>query len=238
MTPADARSILTDRLHAVEERIRAACQRAGRPRDEVTLVAVTKYVGPEIAALLPELGVRDLGESRPQELWRKAAAVPADVRWHLVGHLQRNKIDKTLPLVHLIHSVDSARLLEAINAEAAKQSRTIDLLLELNLSRETNKHGFNPDDLRRQTLPISQAPNVCVRGVMTMAAEEGDLEVCRRTFAELREWRDRLRSEWGITSAAHLSMGMTHDFEIAIEEGATLIRIGSALFEGLSESQP
>ena len=171
MTPADARPILTDRLQAVEARIRAGCQRVGRSRDEVTIVAVTKYVGPEIAALLPELGVHDLGESRPQELWRKAALLPKDVRWHLVGHLQRNKIEKTLPLVHLIHSVDSERLLEALGAEATKQTRAIDVLLEVNLSREPNKHGFAPNELLaiQSDLPGSHE-QIAVRGLMTMAA--------------------------------------------------------------------
>ena len=143
MNLAAARSLLKDRLQAVEERIRAACRRANRAREEVTLVAVTKYVGCEIAALLPEFGVLDLGESRPQELWRKAAALPKDVRWHLVGHLQRNKIEKTLPLVHLIHSVDSVRLLKALYEEAEKQDRHVDVLLEFNLSREPAKHGFD-----------------------------------------------------------------------------------------------
>src|SRR5882672_8816102 len=122
MTLAEIRSRLKDNLDAVEARIRNACARSQRKREDVTLVGVTKYVSAEIAAFLPELGVLDLGESRPQELWRKAAALPKDVRWHLVGHLQRNKIEQTLPLVHLIHSVDSARLLQALNAEARKQS--------------------------------------------------------------------------------------------------------------------
>jgi pyridoxal phosphate enzyme (YggS family) len=237
MTPADARSILKDRLSALEDRIRAACERAGRAREEVKLVAVTKYVSAEFAAMLPELGVFDLGESRPQELWRKATALPKQVRWHLVGHLQRNKIDKTLPLVQLIHSVDSVRLVEALNAEAAKQSRKVDVLLELNLSREPNKHGFDPDELPEVVNEVRQATHVTVRGLMTMAAETDDPEICRATFSQLREWRDRIRSQWTAPEVAHLSMGMTNDFEVAIEEGATLIRVGSALFEGLSEPQ-
>src|SRR5206468_4815898 len=131
----------------VEVRIRAACARAGRPRGDVTLVAVTKYVGPEIAALLPEFGVFDLGESRPQELWRKAEALPKEVRWHLVGHLQRNKIEKTLPLVHMVHSVDSVRLLDAMEKEASRWTRKISVLLEVNASREPNKLGFVPDQV-------------------------------------------------------------------------------------------
>src|SRR5207244_5022949 len=134
MNANEIRSRLADSLAAVEARIAAACARAGRKREEVTLIAVTKYVDIDVATMLPELGVLDLGESRPQELWRKAAALSKEVRWHLVGHLQRNKIEKTLPLVHMIHSVDSERLLEALNVEAAKQARTLDLLLDLKLS--------------------------------------------------------------------------------------------------------
>jgi len=235
MTPADARPVLVDRLNAVEARICDACRRAGRPREDVMLVAITKYVKAEIAALLPELGIVDLGESRPQELWRKAAVLRGNIRWHLVGHLQRNKIEKTLPLVHLVHSVDSVRLLEAINAEATKQSRTVDALLELNLSREPNKHGFDPDDLASRALTIRAATQVRVRGLMTMAAETDDPEIARPTFAELRRWRDRIRTQWNLPAASQLSMGMTNDFEVAIEEGATMVRIGSALFEGLTE---
>src|SRR5262245_34282066 len=140
-------SRLTDRLHAVEERIAAACRRAGRARSEVTLVAVTKTVGAEVAQELVDLGVRDLGESRPQELWRKAALVKGDVHWHLIGHLQRNKVEKTLPLVQWIHSVDSVRLLEALEAEAALRQEIVPVLLECNASGEASKHGFPPDAL-------------------------------------------------------------------------------------------
>ena len=240
MTNAKTRSILAERLHAVEQRIRAACQRVNRARDEVTLVAVTKYVSSEIAAILPELGVFDLGESRPQELWRKAAALPKDVRWHLIGHLQRNKIEKTLPLVHLIHSVDSMRLLEALHVEANNQSRKVDVLLEVNLSREPNKHGFDPSDfLAMNVASVPFVDKIYVGGLMTMAADTDEPELARPTFRELRWLRDTLEPAWSClgSNLKCLSMGMTHDFEIAIEEGATLVRIGSALFEGLTEPQ-
>src|SRR5947209_3092699 len=129
---------LKKRLAIVEERIAAACRRAGRPRSEVTLVAVTKTVPLDFAECLVELGVFDLGENRPQELWRKAAELPQTIRWHMIGHLQRNKIERTLPLAHLIHSVDSLRLLEALDA----QGREVPVLLEVNTGGEANKHGF------------------------------------------------------------------------------------------------
>jgi pyridoxal phosphate enzyme (YggS family) len=213
-------------LAGVEERIAAACVRAGRRRTDVTLVAVTKTVSAEIAAMLPELGVVDLGENRPQELWRKAEALPASVRWHMIGHLQRNKIDRTLPIASLIHAVDSVRLLDALEAEAIKQDRDVEVLLEVNVSGEASKQGFAPTALP----DLSGLTHVKVRGLMTMAMLQ-DAEKCRPTFARLRELRDRLGLE-------HLSMGMSNDFEIAIEEGATFIRLGSILFEGTALPSP
>jgi pyridoxal phosphate enzyme (YggS family) len=230
-------ALLRERLRAVEERIRAACDRAGRRREEVTLVAVTKTVSVDVAALLPHLGQVHLGESRPQELWRKAAALPS-LHWHLVGHLQRNKIERTLPLVQLLHSVDSMRLLQALESEAARTQRTIDALLEVNASGEASKHGFAPADVSTLAVQIAGLNWVRIRGLMTMAAYEEQPARTRPTFAALRSLRDRLRSELGTKNRLDaLSMGMTNDFEIAIEEGATLVRIGTALFEGLDQSE-
>jgi pyridoxal phosphate enzyme (YggS family) len=229
---ADPRlTLLAERLRAVEERIQAACARAGLRREEVTLVAVTKTVSAEIAALLPALGAVHLGESRPQELWRKAAALPATVQWHLVGHLQRNKIERTLPLVKLIHSVDSLRLFTALEEEAAKRQSPVDALLEANASGEASKHGFAPDEVPGLAEAIANSKHVRVRGLMTMAALEDDPERTRPTFAALRGLRDRLQQQVGPSLRLdHLSMGTSNDFEVAIEESATLVRIGSALF--------
>jgi pyridoxal phosphate enzyme (YggS family) len=235
----ELRSTLAGRLQAVRGRIEAACDRAGRPRDAVRLVAVTKTVSAEVAALLPELGVIDLGESRPQELWRKEAVVPRSVHWHLIGHLQRNKIERTLPLVRLVHSVDSLRLLTALEEEAVRQQRTVDVLLEVNASREANKHGFTPGELPALVPHFHGLRQVRVRGLMTMAAFEEDPERCRPTFAEVRRLRDRLGGEMAAPHRLeHLSMGMTNDFEVAVEEGATLVRVGTALFEGLPGGGP
>lgn len=229
---------LRTRLDDVERRLQAACDRAGRPRGEVTLVAVTKTVPPAVAALLPLLGIRDLGENRPQALWEKAEAI-SDVRWHLIGHLQRNKIERTLPLTTLIHSVDSARLLAALEQEAAKQQRNVAVLLEVNASREANKHGFAPEELGTVVPVVQQLKHVVVRGLMTMAAYNEDPETARPCFRELRHLRDTLRPQLTAPhDLAALSMGMTNDFEVAIEEGATLVRIGTALFEGLGEAAP
>jgi pyridoxal phosphate enzyme (YggS family) len=231
---ARLKTVLEQRLAAVGERIAAACRRAGRAPEEVTLVAVTKTVPPEVAALLPELGVLDLGENRPQELWRKAAALPAAVRWHLIGHLQRNKVERTLPLVYRVHSADSVRLLRAIDDDLAKRNAALDVLLEVNASGEASKHGFAPAEVPGLAPELAALRNVRVAGLMTMAAYEEDAERCRPTFAVLRHLRDALRrSVEPRHTLEHLSMGMSNDFEVAIEEGATLVRLGSVLFEGL-----
>lgn len=227
-------ALLVERFRAVEERIRSACGRAGRRREEVTLVAVTKTVSAEIASLLPTVGQIHLGESRPQELWRKAAILPANVHWHLVGHLQRNKIERTLPLVYLIHSVDSLRLLTALEEEATKRQTAVDALLEVNASGEASKHGFAPNAVPELADAIARSKYARVGGLMTMAAYADDPERTRPTFAAVRRLRDRLQERVGPpVRLDQLSMGMSNDFEIAIEEGTTLVRIGTALFEGL-----
>lgn len=235
MDKVEARTLIAERLAQVEGRIRAACARAGRERSEVSLVAVTKMVPAELAALLPELGVLHLGENRPQELWKKAAALPRSVHWHLIGHLQRNKIEATLPLVDMIHSVDSERLLHALVAEADKQERLVRVLMEVNVSGEASKHGFTPEEAVRLAPIMRTCRRVQVVGLMTMAPLQS-AERCRPIFAALRELRDRIRQE---ATEPHvmrqLSMGMSSDFEIAIEEGATLVRLGTVLFEGLGQ---
>jgi PLP dependent protein len=226
--------MLAERLAAVEARLTDACRRAGRARSEITLIAVTKTVSPEIAAMLPGLDVRDLGESRPQELWRKAAVIP-QVRWHLIGHLQRNKIERTLPLVQRIHSVDSLRLLRALDlaAETLASIKPLPVLLEFNISGEASKHGFAPADLDEVAAALPGLNQVQVDGLMTMAAYEDDPQRTRPTFRALRELRDRLAAVVG-RPLPHLSMGMSNDFEIAIEEGATMVRLGTVLFEGVA----
>ncbi|MGL4555167.1 MAG: YggS family pyridoxal phosphate-dependent enzyme [Gemmataceae bacterium] len=213
-------STLADNLKRIEERIAAACARAGRPRGDVTLVAVTKTVGVEVARQLPGLGVVDLGESRPQELWKKAEAIPG-VRWHLIGHLQRNKIERTVPLVTRVHSIDSVRVLDALEAAG----RPVEGLLEFNCSGEASKGGFAPDEADAVAGRLAGLKGVRVTGLMTMAAAD-DEAAARRAFGTLRGLRDRL-------GLRELSMGMSGDFEAAIEEGATLIRLGSVLFEGV-----
>ena len=231
MTDTELHAALAERVAAVEGRIAAAGRRAGRERAAVTLVAVTKTVSPRVAAALPALGVSDLGESRPQELWKKQAVLPA-ARWHLIGHLQRNKIDRTVPLVALVHSADSDRVLAALHEFGAKRGQPVPVLLEVNCSREEAKGGFRPEDVPAVCDQAAGLAGVRVEGLMTMAAYHDDPERCRPTFAELRELRDALRARTGLP-LPHLSMGMSNDFEVAVEEGATLVRVGTTLFAGL-----
>jgi pyridoxal phosphate enzyme (YggS family) len=221
----------------VEDRLQAVCRRVGRSREEITLVAVTKSVDAEIAGQLHQLGVVDLGESRPQELWHKAAILPSSVRWHLVGHLQRNKVERSLPLVHLIHSVDSMRLLQTLEEQANIRGHHADVLLEVNVSGETAKHGFTPSELSPLVESINQLRAVRIRGLMTMAPFEEDPQSCRPVFAGLRDLRERLRTQLAPHTLEHLSMGMSNDFEVAVEEGATMVRLGTVLFEGLPEGE-
>lgn len=224
-------TILGERLASIRERIAAACRRSGRSPDAVTLVAVTKTASPAIALIAAELGALDLGENRPQELWKKAEAVPG-ARWHLIGRLQRNKIDRTAPLATLIHSVDSERLLQALGAFGVKRGDPVPVLLEVNCSREQAKSGFAPEAIPALSESLASLRGVSVRGLMTMAAYSDDPEAARPTFAELRRIRDDLRAQSGL-DLPHLSMGMSGDFEAAVEEGATFVRIGTSLFEGL-----
>jgi pyridoxal phosphate enzyme (YggS family) len=226
---------IADNLAAVRQRIESAAERSGRAPGAVRLVAVTKYVDPEEAAAIFEAGCHELGESRPQELWRKAEALSShSIRWHLIGHLQRNKIRRTLPLVSLIHSADSARLIEALDEEAGLQTLRIPVLLEINVSGDPAKHGFEPTAIEPLLGELAQRRHVEVRGLMAMAGLDSDEDAARREFSLLRELRDRLRPNCpsGV-SLDELSMGMSGDFEAAIAEGATIVRVGSALFEGL-----
>jgi PLP dependent protein len=236
MTDHELRTVLAERIAAVRSRITESCRRAGRDAAEVTLVGVTKAVPPRVAAIAFELGLHELAESKPQELWKKAAAVPA-AHWHLIGHLQRNKIDRTVPLVSLIHSVDSLRLMDAVDGFGRKGGSPIPVLLEVNCSGEASKGGFRPDELPALGDKAASLSGVSIQGLMTMAPFFDNPRECRPVFAELRKLRERLRIAAGLP-LPHLSMGMSNDFEEAVAEGATLVRIGTTLFEGLADSSP
>jgi pyridoxal phosphate enzyme (YggS family) len=237
----DARvlGIVRANLTAVRDRIAAACRQAGRDPDEVRLVAVTKYVDAATTAAVLAAGCSDLAESRPQAIWEKAAMLAGNgpqPHWHLIGHLQRNKIRRTLPLVSVLESLDSLRLLEAIEAEGARHGLPpCDALVEVNLTTDQGRSGAMIADAAALVAATAASGQVRLRGLMGMAGHpDSPAADARRDFARLRDLRDQLAAtlpEPG--QLRELSMGMSGDFEAAILEGATIVRIGSALFEGL-----
>jgi pyridoxal phosphate enzyme (YggS family) len=225
---------ISDNLAAIRERIAVSAERAGRSAKDVRLIAVTKYASIEQVRAVVAAGCCDLGESRPQQLCKRADALAdlPNVRWHMIGHLQRNKVEQALSVASLIHSVDSLRLTEAIDKAAATLKHPAAVLLEVNVSREAAKGGFAVDEIERALSAISAMKHIEVRGLMCMAALEGGLDAARRDFKTLADLRDRLsRNAPANVSLKELSMGMSGDFQVAIELGATMIRIGSALFE-------
>lgn len=226
---------ISDNLDSVVRRMAAACERASRDPADVTLVAVTKYAAPEWVRELVALGVTELGESRPQQLLQRAEWFPpAAVRWHLVGHLQRNKARRVLPVATLIHSVDSLRLMQTLDRLAGETGIAPRVLLEVNVSGEEAKHGFEPSRLEAEFDAVLACRRVRVEGLMTMAPYSDEPEDARPTFRGLRALRERLReSVSDAPPLTELSMGMSGDFEVGVEEGATLVRVGSLLFEGL-----
>ena len=231
--------VLEKNLAEVRQRIGAACERSSRDPSEVTLVAVTKTVGPEIIEALIELGARDIGENRVQAAATKKPAVPRgdEVRWHLIGHLQRNKVRDALKLFDIVHSVDSVRLARELERRAEQSGESVPTLLEVNVSGEESKYGFVPDDVLSAAAEIAEMPHVSVRGLMTMAPFVDDPETVRPVFRQLRGLRDTVR-EGGLANVSmdELSMGMTQDFEVAVEEGSTMVRIGTALYRGLESA--
>ncbi|TWU20897.1 YggS family pyridoxal phosphate-dependent enzyme [Bythopirellula polymerisocia] len=228
--------LITDNLARVRERIAEAATSVNRDPGEIQLIGVSKYVGVAETAALLAAGCIDLGESRPQQLWEKAEAQElASARWHLVGHLQRNKVRRTLPVVELIHSVDSWRLLKAIDQCAEELGLTACVLLEVNCTGENAKHGLSADELRRLLPSLPELKHVSARGLMTMAALKGGLAVAENNFAALRELRDESLGECPLgVHLPELSMGMSQDFEAAIRAGATMVRVGSCLFDGVA----
>lgn len=230
----DPRAIIAANLQRVRDQIADAARQGRRP-EEITLVGVTKYVDAAATRSLFECGCVDLGEARPQSLWEKAEALSdLPIRWHMIGHLQRNKVKRTLPHVSLLHSGDSLRLLQAVDAEAADLGRVIDVLLEVNISGDAAKHGFSPEELRASLDSIAALPHLKVLGLMTMAALDGGPERAQRDFSSLRQLRDELQLNCpAALELRELSMGMSGDFREAIPEGATIVRLGSALWEGV-----
>jgi pyridoxal phosphate enzyme (YggS family) len=239
MTTIEAR--IAENLARIREEIEAACRRSGRSADDVLLVGVTKSAKIEWIESLVALGVRDLGESRPQQLLERASALEGSraaaepIRWHLIGHLQRNKVRKVLTVAGCLHSIDSLPLAARIDAMSAELGLRPRLLLEVNVSGEGSKDGFSPDQVRTDWVELCALAQVELAGLMTMAPLGDDAETARPTFRRLRMLRDELAARPGSPPLRDLSMGMSGDFPAAIEEGATMIRIGTSLFDGLPE---
>lgn len=217
---------LPERVADVRARIAAAVAKGGHAQ-HVTIVAVTKTHGPEAARAAYEAGLHDVGENKVQEALKKMAAVDVPVRWHLIGHLQRNKI-KALEQFVLLHSLDSSRLADAVCELGIARGRAVDALVELNLSGEDSKGGFTLSELLPEAERLASLSGVRIRGVMTMASFTATESELHRTFAEARAARETL-AEAG-HPAEELSMGMSNDYEIAVEEGATIVRLGTTLF--------
>ena len=223
--------MLKENLQAVEAQIQEACKKSGRKREDVTLVAVSKTHPVETLKEAYGLGIRIFGENKVQELTEKYEALPKDIKWHMIGHLQRNKVKHVIDKAALIHSVDSLRLAEEIEKEAKKRGITANILIEVNVAGEESKFGIKPEELGRFTEKIVEFPHICVKGLMTIAPYVEDPEKNRPVFASLRKLSvDIARESAHNISMSILSMGMTGDYRVAIEEGATIVRVGTGVF--------
>lgn len=223
--------MVTENLKAVEEKIRKACERSGRERGEVTLIAVSKTKPVEMMEEAMESGIRVFGENKVQEILKKEVLLPEDVQWHLIGHLQRNKVRQIAGKVAMIHSVDSLRLAEQIQKEYEKLGQTAHILIEVNVAREESKFGLMPEETEGTIRKIAVMPNIQVCGLMTIAPFVEDPEENRIHFRNLRKLLVDINAKnIDNISMKELSMGMTGDYEVAIEEGATFVRVGTGIF--------
>ncbi|MCI8862280.1 MAG: YggS family pyridoxal phosphate-dependent enzyme [Lachnospiraceae bacterium] len=223
--------MVVENLAEVERRVCAACERSGRDRDEVTLIAVSKTKPISMIEELLPGKTRDFGENKVQELCEKYEQLPKDIRWHLIGHLQRNKVKYVVGKACLIHSVDSLRLAEAISEEAVKKQCDVPVLIEVNVAGEESKFGVSMEETEALVRKIAKLPAISVRGLMTIAPFVENPEENRRHFSNLKKLCvDLKRKNIDNVSMSVLSMGMTGDYEVAIEEGATMIRVGTGIF--------
>ena len=230
--------MLQDNLIQVEHNIEEACRRAGRDRSEVTLIAVSKTKLVETLQEAYDLGVRVFGENKVQEMEDKYESLPRDIQWHLIGHLQRNKVKYIIDKAVLIHSVDSLRLAQTIEKEAEKHNLTAHILIEVNVAREESKFGIFPEDLENLVDEIAKLPHIQVDGLMTIAPFVPDPEENRPVFRELRKLSvDISAKKVDNVNMSVLSMGMTNDYQVAIEEGATMVRVGTGIFGARNYAQ-
>jgi pyridoxal phosphate enzyme (YggS family) len=222
-------SAIEHNLVHVRAQIATATERAGRKPDGIELIAISKTHAAERVREAYQAGQTLFGESRVQEARAKIPDLPSNLRWHFVGHLQTNKIRHALPLFELIHSVDSLGLAQDIDRIAAEAGVHPRVLLEINVAGEGTKFGFEPEKLRREMESLLALDRLSIEGLMTIPPLSEEAEASRKFFVELRQLRDALESEFGL-KLPHLSMGMTNDFTVAVEEGATLVRVGTAIF--------
>lgn len=223
--------MITENLKEVEARVCAACERAGRKREDVTLIAVSKTKPVELLEEAYQAGSRYFGENKVQELVDKYEVMPKDIHWQMIGHLQRNKVKYIIDKAELIHSVDSIRLAETIDKEAGKKGIIANVLLEVNMAKEDTKFGLMPEDVLDFVKEIVRFQHIKVQGLMTIAPFVEDPEENRIHFANLRKLAvDIGKEKVNNVNMSILSMGMTNDFEVAVEEGATMVRIGTAIF--------
>ena len=229
-------TLIEENFRRAQQQVAEALTASGRQGESVRIIGVSKYVDADQTKQLVEAGCRILGESRPQALWHKHTQLTdaGPIEWHMIGHLQRNKVARTVGLIQWLHSLDSSRLAESLNNEAAKIGQTLIVLLEVNVTQDASKTGLLPSDVPALLEVLTKLRSLEVRGLMAMSTEHASDDQIKREFESVRELRDRLQMQW--TDAFHLSelsMGMSHDFAIAIAAGATMVRLGSILRSGV-----
>ncbi len=223
--------MVAERYHEIQARVAAACGRSGRKTSDVTLIAVSKTKPVDMLKEAYDAGARDFGENKVQEILEKYPQLPADIRWHMIGHLQTNKVRQVVGKACLIHSVDSVKLAREIEKESAKQNIVTPVLLEINVAREESKFGFFLEETQDALTEIAALPHVGVQGLMTIAPFVEDAEENRQIFRKLHQFFiDMQHKNVDNVNMNVLSMGMTGDFEVAIEEGATMVRVGTGIF--------
>lgn len=223
--------MLSDNLHEVQENIRKACERSGRNPEDVTLIAVSKTKPVSDIEQIYAAGIREFGENKVQEMNDKQKVLPGDINWHMIGHLQRNKVKYIVDNVAMIHSVDSVRLAEEISKEAVKKNVAVDILVEVNVAKEESKFGLYTEDVRQFVEQISKFPGINIKGLMTSAPFVDNPEDNRQYFKKLKDLSVDINAK-NIDNVHmdFLSMGMTNDYVVAVEEGATHVRVGTAIF--------
>lgn len=224
-------SMIKDNIAVVEKIIADECEKAGRPVDDVTLIAVSKTKPVEMLKEAYEYGCRDFGENKVQELLDKYEVMPKDIRWHMIGHLQRNKVKYIVDKVYLIHSVDSLRLAEEISKEAEKKNVCVNILVEVNVANETSKFGTTCEEVKQLVYDIAKLPNIRIKGLMTIAPFVENAEENRTYFQKLKKISvDIMEKNNDNIDMGILSMGMTGDYPVAVSEGATYVRVGTGIF--------